>query len=150
MFFHERDQYLGRGWTFDDLEEATAISANTHCCFFKDFISWGSKILFQENIVELADDQSTTSPPSTSFIRSIAGWTIFRGKELLKHTMAIAELLSQIHKIGIARLATDGGAEEIDLTFYVCSASMVQHIIGYGRQCVLNIILKLQRNGPVA
>jgi hypothetical protein len=53
--------FLGRGWTFDYLEEATAICANTNCHFSKDFISWGSDTLFEEYAVELADDQSTTS-----------------------------------------------------------------------------------------
>mmetsp|Transcript_18952 Transcript_18952/g.32615 ORF Transcript_18952/g.32615 Transcript_18952/m.32615 type:complete len:198 (-) Transcript_18952:120-713(-) len=27
-------RYLGRGWTFDDLEESTAISKDVHRCFF--------------------------------------------------------------------------------------------------------------------
>jgi hypothetical protein len=60
-------RYLGRGWTFDDLEEATAISAGTHCRFFKDFITWGSTTLFQEYVVEPADDQSTASKHQHEF-----------------------------------------------------------------------------------
>lgn len=31
-------RYLGRGWTFDDLEEATGISEESHRCFFHKFI----------------------------------------------------------------------------------------------------------------
>ncbi len=27
--------YLGRGWTFDDSEELTAIDKDVHCFFFK-------------------------------------------------------------------------------------------------------------------
>jgi hypothetical protein len=64
-------QYLGQGWKFDDLEEATAISANTQCHFFKDFISWGSDNLFQEYVAELADDQFTASAHQHKF--SLAG-----------------------------------------------------------------------------
>ena len=32
-------RYLGRGWTFDDLEEATGISEESHRVFFRRFIS---------------------------------------------------------------------------------------------------------------
>jgi hypothetical protein len=40
-------RYLGRGWTFDDLEETTSISPEVHRVFFHDFIKVGSTILFQ-------------------------------------------------------------------------------------------------------
>ena len=39
-------RYLGRGLTFDDLEEYTAISEETHRQFFHVFIEWGSTKLF--------------------------------------------------------------------------------------------------------
>jgi hypothetical protein len=39
-------QYLGRGWTFDDLEEATAISGEVHRSFFHQFISIGRTVLY--------------------------------------------------------------------------------------------------------
>ena len=39
-------RYLGRGWTFDDIEEATAISLEVHRVFFHAFISWGSSCLY--------------------------------------------------------------------------------------------------------
>jgi hypothetical protein len=35
-------RYLGRGWTFDDLEESTAIHEETHRVFFHLFVEWGS------------------------------------------------------------------------------------------------------------
>ncbi len=35
-------RYLGRGWAFDDLEEATGISAETHRKFLHLFLIWGS------------------------------------------------------------------------------------------------------------
>ena len=38
--------YLGRGWTFDDLEESTAISAETHRIFFHQFIHIGNTTLY--------------------------------------------------------------------------------------------------------
>ena len=44
-------RYIGRGWTFDDIEEATAIHEETHRQFFHVFIDWGSSILFDEWVV---------------------------------------------------------------------------------------------------
>jgi hypothetical protein len=43
-------RYLGRGWTFDDLEEATAISEEVIRVFFHRFIEWGSTFLFEKYI----------------------------------------------------------------------------------------------------
>ena len=43
-------RYIGRGFTFDDLEEATAISEETHRIFFHDFIAVGSTILFEKYV----------------------------------------------------------------------------------------------------
>jgi hypothetical protein len=37
---------LGRGLTFDDIEESTCISAETHRTFFHRFVEFGSAILF--------------------------------------------------------------------------------------------------------
>ena len=31
-------RYLGRGWTFDDIEECTAISKEVHCMFVHKFL----------------------------------------------------------------------------------------------------------------
>ncbi|CAB9502528.1 Plant transposon protein [Seminavis robusta] len=39
-------RYLGRGLTFDDLEEYTAINEETHRQFFHVFITWGQDWLF--------------------------------------------------------------------------------------------------------
>ena len=41
-------RYLGRGLTFDDLEEYTAISEETHQQFLHKFIEYGSSVLFKE------------------------------------------------------------------------------------------------------
>ena len=40
-------RYLGRGWTFDDLEECTGICGEVHRCFFHRYIEFGSTILFK-------------------------------------------------------------------------------------------------------
>jgi hypothetical protein len=34
-------RYLGRGWTFDDLEESTFITREVHRVFFHKFIEFG-------------------------------------------------------------------------------------------------------------
>jgi hypothetical protein len=44
-------RYLGRGCTYDDIEEATAISEETHCRFLHAFISIGSTKLFTKFVV---------------------------------------------------------------------------------------------------
>jgi hypothetical protein len=44
-------QYIGQGWTFDNVEEATAINEETHCQFFHIFIHWGSTTLCDKYVV---------------------------------------------------------------------------------------------------
>lgn len=44
-------RYLGRGFTFDDCEENTAISEETHRRFFHVFIEFGSTVLFERYVV---------------------------------------------------------------------------------------------------
>ncbi|CAB9526768.1 Plant transposon protein [Seminavis robusta] len=44
-------RYLGRGLTFDDLEEYTAINEETHRQFFHRFITWGSGWLFDKFVI---------------------------------------------------------------------------------------------------
>jgi hypothetical protein len=41
-------RYLGRGWTFDDLQEATLISQERYRKFFHDFILVGSTVMFNK------------------------------------------------------------------------------------------------------
>ena len=42
------DIYMGRGWTFDDIEEATYISEEVHRVFFHEFINVGSTVMFEK------------------------------------------------------------------------------------------------------
>jgi hypothetical protein len=41
-------RYLGRGWTFDDSEESTAIDKEVHRCFINVFIRFGSTVLYKK------------------------------------------------------------------------------------------------------
>ena len=44
-------RYLGRGWTFDDIEEATAVSKEVHRTFFHRFIEFGSTTLYTKHVI---------------------------------------------------------------------------------------------------
>ena len=53
--------YLRRGWTFDDIEEQTAILISVHCKFFNAFIDFGCTTLYSTHVstpVNLAEAQS--------------------------------------------------------------------------------------------
>ena len=41
-------RYLGRGFTFDDCEEGTAILQEVHRVFFHNFIEVGSTVLYDK------------------------------------------------------------------------------------------------------
>jgi len=41
-------RYLGRGWTFVDVEENTAISKEVHRTFFHRFVEFGSTMLYDK------------------------------------------------------------------------------------------------------
>ncbi|KAG7348521.1 hypothetical protein IV203_017226 [Nitzschia inconspicua] len=55
-------RYLGRGWTFDDLEEATAISEEVIMTFYHEFIEFGATKLYPTCLWELG----LYSPETTS------------------------------------------------------------------------------------
>jgi hypothetical protein len=44
-------RYLGRGWTFDDVEECTAISKEVHRVFFHKFIEFVSTKLYRKMVL---------------------------------------------------------------------------------------------------
>jgi len=43
--------YLGRGWTFDDVEENTAISKEVQRTFFHRFVKFGSTVLYEKYVL---------------------------------------------------------------------------------------------------
>jgi len=43
-------RYLGRGLTFDDLEEYTAVHEETHRQFLHVFIQWGSAVFYNQQV----------------------------------------------------------------------------------------------------
>jgi hypothetical protein len=56
-------RYLGRGWTFDDLHEATGIDAETHRQFFHKFIEFGSTLLYNKHAhVIISSSEEARSP----------------------------------------------------------------------------------------
>jgi hypothetical protein len=44
-------RYLERGWTFDNIEEKTAISISVHCNFFHTFIEFGISTLYSMHVI---------------------------------------------------------------------------------------------------
>ena len=44
-------RYLGRGWTFDDIEEATAINKETHRQCFHIYIDFGSTEMYERFVI---------------------------------------------------------------------------------------------------
>ena len=44
-------RYLRRGWTFDDIEEATAINEETHRQLFHIYIAFGSTELYERFLI---------------------------------------------------------------------------------------------------
>jgi hypothetical protein len=54
-------RYLGRGWTFDDLHEATGIDAETHRQFFHKFIEFGSTLLYNKHVI-IPSSEEARSP----------------------------------------------------------------------------------------
>jgi hypothetical protein len=43
--------YLGRGWTFDDINEQTAISKEFYHTFLRAFINFGSTSLYSRFVL---------------------------------------------------------------------------------------------------
>ncbi len=50
-------RYLGRGWSFDDLEEVTGISEETHRKFLHLFLIWGSSYFFDKYVIAYDGDE---------------------------------------------------------------------------------------------
>ena len=44
-------RYLGRGWTFDNVEENTAIRKEVHRTFFHRFVKFGSTVLYDKYVL---------------------------------------------------------------------------------------------------
>ncbi|KAL7503478.1 hypothetical protein ACHAWX_000588 [Stephanocyclus meneghinianus] len=44
-------RYLGHGWTFDNVEEATAVSKEVHRTFFSQFIEFGRTTLYEKYVI---------------------------------------------------------------------------------------------------
>ncbi len=43
--------YLSHGWTFDYIDESTAIDHDVHCVFLHHFIEFGSTVLFNKYVI---------------------------------------------------------------------------------------------------
>ena len=61
-------QMVGRGFTLDNLEECTAISAETHWQFISKFIQYGSSILWKQYVSKV--DTDTNAEYNTSLFQT--------------------------------------------------------------------------------
>jgi hypothetical protein len=90
-------RYLGRGWTFDDIEENTAISEETHRQFFHVFIEYGSTVLYERYVIA-----PTTAEEAAPHMHemSLAGFHGCCGSSDATHVMMeqCAHRLKQMHK----------------------------------------------------
>jgi hypothetical protein len=66
-------RYLGRGFTFDDIEEATGISEEVHRVFFHRFIWVGSTILFDKYVITPTDMDEAKTHMHEFFAAGMAG-----------------------------------------------------------------------------
>ena len=62
-------RYLGRGLTFDDMEECTAISEETHRRFFHKFIEFASTTMFSKYVVAPMNHE-TAQTHMTEFVEA--------------------------------------------------------------------------------
>ncbi len=61
LLIHGGFWYLGWGWTFDDLEESTTISAEVHKNYFHEFIAIGVNVLYPLHVLTpLTNEDSQT------------------------------------------------------------------------------------------
>ena len=63
--------YLGRGHTFDDIEEATAISREVNRNFLHTFLKYGSTVLYQRHVIDAA---CLTAPSKYEKLFAAAGF----------------------------------------------------------------------------
>ena len=54
-------RYLGRGWTFDDISEATGIGKETHRVFFHEIATYGSTELYDKYVTIPASFEEATA-----------------------------------------------------------------------------------------
>ena len=66
-------RYVGRGLTFDDIEEDTAISKEVHRVFFYKFIDYCSTTLFDKYVIAPTKVEEARTHITDSVIAGIPG-----------------------------------------------------------------------------
>ena len=91
-------RYLGRGWTFDDMEEATCISRESHRQFFNVFIEYGSTVLYDRHVTSPA---TNTDVSVFEELFNIAGYNGCIGSSDATHVgMLSCPVWSRINHLG--------------------------------------------------
>ena len=65
--------YLGHGWTFNNIEENTAISKQVHCVFVHKFINYCSATLFDKYVIAPTKVEEARTHITDSVIAGIPG-----------------------------------------------------------------------------
>jgi len=65
--------YLGHGWTFDNLKEATNINKETHRQFLHVFIEYGSTMLFAKHVCMLTNAEGAEEHMAEYIVAGLHG-----------------------------------------------------------------------------
>ena len=98
-------RYLGRGFTFDDCEECTAISEEIHRVFFHKFIELGSTTLFKTHVLTPATSEELQSHLGEFEMAGMPGTPGSSDATSIVHEMC-AWRLRRIHKGGKSKHPT--------------------------------------------
>jgi hypothetical protein len=86
-------RYLGRGWTFDDIEESTKVSRDVHRCFFHAFTTFGAKFLYPRYVCM---PQSTADLRNCESEYAVAGFPGCIGSTDATHIIPLNKVTASI------------------------------------------------------
>ena len=97
--------YLGRGYTFDELEECTAISEEVHRVFFHQFIKIGSTILYEKYVITPTTKEEIAQHLPEFEISDFPGATASSDATPIIHEKCMNSL-KRVHQGGKSKYAT--------------------------------------------
>ena len=97
--------YLGHGYTFDNLEECTAISEEVHRVFFHQFIKIGSTILYEKYVITLTTKEEIAQQLPEFEIARLPSYTASSYATHIIHKKCMNSL-KRVHQGGKSKYAT--------------------------------------------
>jgi len=113
-------RYLGQGWTFDDIEESTAINHDVHCVFLHHFINFGSTVLFEQYVVAIPNAisrLSTNLHPRNHDLSGVGPGEDITGEEMVSSERSNRLLQSSVSNLSLAEFRKRL-VEHFDLSFH--------------------------------